>query len=69
MKRGDTVRFVSHEAFGKYPEYEARTGIILKSWVSPTYGRTRHSIYWSNGTTASEWEMYLRKVTDDKKNS
>ena len=68
MKRGDTVRFVSHQAFGKYPEYEARTGIILKSWVCTT-GRTRYSIYWSNGTTASEWEMYLQKAGDDHKNN
>jgi len=65
MKRGDTVRFCSPAVFGKYPEYEALTGIILKSWVSTNYARTRHSIYWSNGTTASEWEMYLKKVGDD----
>ena len=63
MKRGDTVRFISPTVFGKYPEYEARTGIILESWVGGN-GRTRCSIYWSNGTTASEWEMYLRKIDD-----
>lgn len=65
MQRGDTVRFVSHPVFGEYPEYEALTGIILKSWIASIDNRVRHFIYWSNGTKGSEWEMYLKRVGDD----
>ena len=69
MKRGDMVTFTAPKALGRFPHYEGVTGIILKRVPNIGYisesERLRYLIYWSNGTTDSEWDCYLKKVENE----